>query len=265
MARTTILEYLDNFRRHAREVAYVHHRGYRMQRWTYGDVLTNAYRLARELEQRGIGKGDKVVIWGENCAEWVVAFFGCLLRGAIVVPIDKIAAPDFAQRVAQQVDARLCVGSIQNHISGVAQINLETLREQIAGRSAEPVALPPLTRDDIVQIVFTSGTTAEPRGVVISHGNILANLEPLEREIGKYLRYERIFPSAALLESASAKPRLRTVPRDLSAAIVGRHSAFSGHAEPDGSSAGHQARTRVGGGRGPAPDGIAEGQTPPRF
>ena len=44
-----------------------------------------------------------------------------------------------------------------------------------------------------MQIVFTSGTTAEPRGVVISHGNILANLEPLEREIGKYLRYERIF------------------------------------------------------------------------
>ena len=193
MARTTILEYLDNFRRHAREVAYVHHRGYRMQRWTYGDVLTSAYRFARELEQRGIGKGDKVLIWGENCAEWVIAFFGCLLRGAIVVPIDKIAAPDFAQRIAQQVDARLCVRSMQNHIADVAEINLETLREQIANRSGEPVVPPPLTRDDIVQIVFTSGTTAEPRGVVISHGNILANLEPLEREIGKYLRYERIF------------------------------------------------------------------------
>lgn len=193
MARSTILEYLDNFRRHAREAAYVHHRGYRMQRWTYGDVLSNAYRFARELEQRGIGKGDKVLLWGENCAEWVVAFFGCLLRGAVVVPIDKIAAPDFAQRIAQQVDARLCVGSMQNHIPGIAEINLETLREQIASHSDQPVASPPVTRDDIVQIVFTSGTTAEPRGVVITHGNILANLEPLEREIGKYLRYERIF------------------------------------------------------------------------
>jgi long-chain acyl-CoA synthetase len=193
MARTTILEYLDNFRRHAREVAYVQHRGYRMQRWTYGDVLSNAYRFARELEQRGIGKGDKVILWGENCAEWVVAFFGCLLRGAIVVPIDKIAAPDFAQRVAQQVDARLCVGSMQNYISDIAELNLETLREQFAAHSDQPVAPPPLTRDDVVQIVFTSGTTAEPRGVVITHGNILANLEPLEREIGNYLRYERIF------------------------------------------------------------------------
>ena len=106
MARTTILEYLGNFRRHAREEAYVHHRGYRVQRWTYGEVLANAHRFARELEAREIAKGDKVLIWGENCAEWVVAFFGCLLRGAIVVPLDKIAAPSFAQRVAQQVDPR---------------------------------------------------------------------------------------------------------------------------------------------------------------
>src|SRR5271166_2341981 len=193
MARTTILEYLDNFQRHAREVAYVYHRSYRVQRWTYGEVLANAHRFGRELDSREIVKGDKVLIWGENCAEWVVAFFGCLLRGVIVVPIDKIAAPDFAQRVAQEVDAKLCVCSSENQMADVPSIHLETLRDRIAVRSDVPATPPPLTRDDIVQIVFTSGTTAEPRGVVISHGNILANLEPLEREIGAYLRYERIF------------------------------------------------------------------------
>src|SRR5208283_1756662 len=192
MARTTILEYLDNFRRQAREVAYVQHRGYRTQRWTYGDVLANTYRFACELEARQIAKDDKVLIWGENSAEWVVAFFGCVLRGAIVVPIDKIAAPDFAQRVAQQVGAKLCVCSSTNQVSGLPSVHLETLSEQVAARSDQPIATPQLTREDIVQIVFTSGTTAEPRGVVISHGNILSNLEPLEREIGGYLRYERI-------------------------------------------------------------------------
>jgi long-chain acyl-CoA synthetase len=193
MARTTILEYLDNFRRHAGETAYVHHRGYRTQRWTYGEVLANVYRFARELDSREIAKGDKVLIWGENCAEWVVAFFGCQRRGVIVVPIDNISTPDFARRVAQQVDAKLCVCSSDNQIAAVPSIQLETLRERIAVRSAVPWKPPPLTRDDIVEIVFTSGTTAEPRGVVITHGNILANLEPLEREIGSYLRYERIF------------------------------------------------------------------------
>src|SRR5450755_52994 len=193
MARSSILEYLDNFRLHAGEAAYVFRRGYRAQRWTYGEVLQNAYRFARELEARGIGKGDKVLIWGENCAEWIVAFFGCLLREAIVVPIDKIAAPDFAARVAQQVDAKLCVGSVHNTVQGIDHIDLETLREQLAEVSEASVDAEGATRDDIVQIVFTSGTTAEPRGVVITHGNILANLEPLEREIGKYLKYERIF------------------------------------------------------------------------
>ncbi len=193
MPRTTILQYLDNFRRHAGETAYVYRRGYRFQHWRYGDVLAGAYRFARELHARGIGHGDKVLLWGENCAEWVAAFFGCVLRGVVVVPIDNIAAPDFAQRVAQQVDAKLCIGAHGHDVAGVPRFDLETLRESVSQHSSDPLSSPDLTRDDIVEIVFTSGTTAEPRGVVITHGNILANLEPLEREIGKYLKYERIF------------------------------------------------------------------------
>jgi long-chain acyl-CoA synthetase len=193
MARSSILEYLDNFRLHAGESAYVFRRGFRTQRWSYGDVLQQAYRFSRALEARDISKGDKVLLWGENCAEWIAAFFGCLLRGAIVVPIDKVAAPDFAGRVSQQVDAKLCVGPLHSVIPGVAHFELETLREQLAGFSDSPVGVPDVSRDDIVEIVFTSGTTAEPRGVVITHSNILANLEPLERQIGEYLKYERIF------------------------------------------------------------------------
>ena len=193
MARASILEYLDNFRLYASEAAYVFRRGYRMQRWSYGEVLENAHRFARVLNTQGIGKGDRVLIWGENCAEWIVAFFGCLLRGAIAVPIDKIAAPDFAARVAQQVSAKLCVSPVHNTVPGVAHFDSETLREQLSSVSGVPVITEVPKRDDIVEIVFTSGTTAEPRGVVITHGNILANLEPLEREIGKYLKYERVF------------------------------------------------------------------------
>jgi len=193
MARTTILDYLDNFRRHGSEVAYVHRRGYRTQRWTYGDVLSYARRFARELERRKIGKGDKVILWSENCAEWIAVFFGCLIRGAIVVPIDKISTSEFARRIAEQVDAKLCVSSAQYEIPGVPLFVLETTRDVLASYPDTAVTPPSLTREDIVQIVFTSGTTAEPRGVVISHGNILANLEPLEREIANYRKYERWF------------------------------------------------------------------------
>ena len=66
---------------------------------------------SRELEARGIAKGERVMLWGENSAEWVAAFFGCALSGVIVVPMDDGAAPDFAMRVFQQVSAKLLMAS----------------------------------------------------------------------------------------------------------------------------------------------------------
>ena len=69
---------------------------------------------------------------------------------------------------------------------------LEDISETVRQRKRTPFAVE-LERGDTLQIIFTSGTTDEPRGVVISHGNVLANLEPFEIEIKKYLKYERIF------------------------------------------------------------------------
>src|SRR5919198_1371236 len=99
MERRSLIEYVENFRRHGRECAYVVHRGYRTVRWSYCQVAEVALQFARELESRGIGKGDRVLIWGQNCAEWVAAFFGCALRGTVVVPMDDAASRDFALRV----------------------------------------------------------------------------------------------------------------------------------------------------------------------
>jgi len=59
-----------------------------------GSVAELAFRFARELEARGISKGDRVLLWGDNCAEWVGAFFAACSRGCSV-PMDRIAAPDF--------------------------------------------------------------------------------------------------------------------------------------------------------------------------
>jgi long-chain acyl-CoA synthetase len=193
MPRQSLIELVESIRRRS-DIAYVQWRGYRRVPWTYATIAETACKFARELERRGIGKGDAVMLWGPNCAEWAVAFLGCVLRGAIVVPMDEIAASDFAQRVSQQVAVKLLVTSRAH--SGATEtpfLLLETLAEEL--HSLSGVACPPteLTPADILQIVFTSGTTAEPKGVVISHGNVLANLEPLEKEIGKYLKYEKVF------------------------------------------------------------------------
>jgi len=198
----TLAEYPQLHLARRREIAYVQRRGFRTLRWTYGQLAELAFRFARELEARGIGKGDRVMLWGDNCAEWVAAFFGCMLRGAVAVPMDRIAAPDFAQRVVSDVDAKLivCSHALAIHAAARPYIELETLSEALARRSAEPYAPVQIGRDDTAQIVFTSGTTAEPRGVVLTHGNILASVDPIEREFPKYRWSERLFHPIRFLE-----------------------------------------------------------------
>jgi long-chain acyl-CoA synthetase len=195
MARESLVEFFPEYARQGSDTAFIHHRGYRIQRWTYSRVAADARRFARELEARGIGKGDAVLLWAENSPEWAVVFWGCLLRGAVVVPIDRISTAEFSSRVAQQVNAKLLVYSheILTFDLAIPRLTIDAISEIIAGHSDTPYPSSQLSRQDILEIVFTSGTTAEPRGVVITHGNVLANIEPLEREIKKYLRYERIF------------------------------------------------------------------------
>ena len=191
MERRSVAEYLDNFLRYGRETAYAQRRGYRTVRWTYRKVAETAFQFARELESRGIGKGDRILIWGPNSAEWVAAFLGCVLRGVVVVPIDDIATPKFALRVHQQVNAKLLLGARGHLQPSIPALLLEELAEALARHSIAPYPQLPIERTDTLEIVFTSGTTAEPKGVVISHGNVLANIAPLEVEIRNYLRYER--------------------------------------------------------------------------
>ncbi len=198
----TLAEYPRLHLARRNEIAYVHRRGLRTLRWTYQQLSELAFRFARELEARGIGKGDRVILWGDNSVEWIAAFFGCMLRGAVAVPMDRIAAPDFAQRVAADVDAKLivCSSALTAHVGDRPHLELEILSDYVRQRSAEAYAPVGISRADTAQIVFTSGTTAEPRGVVLTHGNILASVDPIEREFPKYRRSERIFHPVRFLE-----------------------------------------------------------------
>ncbi|MBZ5729343.1 MAG: AMP-binding protein [Acidobacteriia bacterium] len=191
MERHSLAEYLENFLRRGQECAYVQRRGYRSEHWSYRQVAETAFQFARELEARGVSKGDRVLIWGPNCAEWVAAFFGCALRGAVVVPMDDVATTDFALGVCQQVGARVLVCSREHVLPSIPALMLDEFASALASHSRAPYPAATSDLQDTLEIVFTSGTTAEPKGVVISHGNVLANIAPLEEEIHNYLKYER--------------------------------------------------------------------------
>lgn len=202
MARQSLLEYFQPNSRPGREMAVAWRRGYRLVRWTYAELLRTATQFAGELEAREIAKGDRVLLWGDNSGEWVAAFLGCMFCGAIAVPMDAIAEKSFALRVAQQAGVKLAVVGRNSPRLDMALpiIIFEDLDKAVARRAGENFRAIPSLREDAIEIVFTSGTTAEPRGVVLTHANLLANLEPLEKEIDRYRRYEKLFHPLCFLD-----------------------------------------------------------------
>src|ERR1700722_8163945 len=193
--RPHLASLVEDFRRHGRGRAVVTFSGVRRHITTYAELAELTGRFAAEYVSRGLKPGDRVVLWGENSAEWIAAFFGCLLNGIIAVPLDVNGSADFASRVVVDVSPRLIVGDAQRlKLVGLspAQIELESAADVLPDRPTFSVN-PVVTLDAPFQIIFTSGTTSDPKGIVHTHRNVLASLEPIEREMQKYLRYERPF------------------------------------------------------------------------
>jgi long-chain acyl-CoA synthetase len=201
MARRTLIDFFEDLTHDGEFLVYDD--GYRTWSLTYRETTAAARAFASRLRDAGIGKGQAVAIWSENRPEWIVAMWGCLLEGVVLVPIDYRTSAAFLARVAEIVDARaILTGDVVDATpladSGRQLWPLSGLRSQLprtdadmAAAAASPAAA--LTADDTAEIIFTSGATADPKGVVITHKNILANIVPIEREIAKYRKWAKPF------------------------------------------------------------------------
>jgi long-chain acyl-CoA synthetase len=134
-----------------------------------------------------------VLIWGVNRPEWAIGFFGALFGGLVLVPIDVRSQPEFVAKVAQRTRAKLVLASTQT-APLAAELHLpviliESLPDR--ARDATPLPTPPVDASDLAEVVFTSGTTGEPKGAMLRHGNVVANATAL-REVFPFQPDERL-------------------------------------------------------------------------
>src|SRR3989449_725976 len=161
--------------------------GFRTFVSSYADLYGTIGAVTGYFDEHGMRKGDRVLIWAENRMEWVAVFWACVASGVIAVPVDFRFSEDLMRRIEAESKTKLTIDR-----AGLDRISdLHRVRKFLVEHA---------TPDDIVEIVYTSGTTAEPKGVTHRHRHICANLQPFRTEIHKYKKWALPFQPIRILD-----------------------------------------------------------------
>jgi long-chain acyl-CoA synthetase len=173
--------------------ALLHKPGKTTEVWSFDRLVEQANKVAVWLQERGVEKGDRIILWGPNSPWWVAAYLGAMRLGAVAVPLDVRSGPDFAQRVVGQTEPKLALlaKTTKSSWDGTAPTymfeELESLPEtttQALNAGVRP--------EDIAVLMFTSGTTGEPKGVILTHGNIMASVESTNQVVPNSPRFKLV-------------------------------------------------------------------------
>ncbi|MBU6409656.1 MAG: long-chain fatty acid--CoA ligase [Verrucomicrobia bacterium] len=156
------------------------------RRISYAELLEQSRRVAARLQNvSGVVPGSRVAVWLKNCPEFVPAVFGILMADAVVVPINNFLKPAEVAYILNDggIDTVITDAALSVHQGELASArpSLKFLRvedfDALQPSSFGP--LPPSARceSDLAVIIYTSGTTGRPKGAMLSHGNLLHNVE----------------------------------------------------------------------------------------
>jgi long-chain acyl-CoA synthetase len=159
--------------------------------WSYGRLGREASGLAAFLLSKGLAQGDRVAIWSENRPEWGASYMAIVAAGLVAVPIDILLAEDEVATVLRAAEVRAVVasgrfsGALAELLPSVPSAKVALGLDDPSWAEAAAFAtggrgLPPpetIAPDAAASIIFTSGTTGEPKGVVLSHSGIIANFD----------------------------------------------------------------------------------------
>lgn len=184
--------------------ALVGHTGLRDEVWSYHRLSNTADNIAWQLlEIYRFRPGDRILIHGFNSPQLVACYFGCFTAGLIVVPLDRHSPIDFIVRIAQLTEASALLSNDENlQLAELPKISAERL----VRAKGEPGSVKHVPQaDDIAEIVFTSGTTGTPKGVMLTHRNIVACVRAIEDVYPKRndIRFLSLLPLSHMFEQTA--------------------------------------------------------------
>jgi long-chain acyl-CoA synthetase len=143
--------------------------------YTYAELQAKVYAFTGYLQEQQFVKGQRIMLWAPSRVDWMIAFLGTLLAGGVVVPLDNNSKEDFIERIAQTTGATHLITTSKQYAmlknSTLSLIDLDNLPQG----TFDAAALPEVKGDDLAELVFTSGTTGQPKGVMLSHWNIASD------------------------------------------------------------------------------------------
>ena len=179
----TLLDLMNTFSSRGDKAAFVYRTGVRRHAFSYRTVFDLSLRMSGLLAANGVNRGDRVVLWGPNSPWWCIAFWGIIARGGIVVPVDFMSGADRAETIARLTSASLV---LQSRMKADRVTAPSLLLEDLQGLLDGQESLQPVTGTapgDTAQLIYTSGTTGNPKGVILTHGNLVANLQQVNRHL----------------------------------------------------------------------------------
>lgn len=180
----TLIDLFNTFEALGDKTAFVNRTGVRRLDVSYKQVHQLALQMAGLLRQNDVGAGDRVLLWGPNSSWWGVAYWGIIIRGAIAVPVDFMSDLARAESIRSLTGAKLVLQSRfkAERLPAEGSLLLEDLQYLLEEASQiDEIASP--TPEDTAQLIYTSGTTGNPKGVILTHKNLVANVTQINNAV----------------------------------------------------------------------------------